>query len=469
MIVRLLRDSAIYLVPTVLARGIGLLLLPVYTRYLAPGDYGVLEMLGALYALLNLVLPLEVSQAVARFSYESDRPAARSSSLSTAFWFTCLVFSAWAVVSFAAPGALSRLLFHQEYVSTIVRLAGIAFLFNALLYLALNQLRINMQSVHYAIVSTLFGSVSAAVSVTMVVWLRHGVVGVIYGQLAGSICGLLAAVAFLSTTSPIRLFFSRSELGTLARFSTPLVASSLAVYASQYADRWIVSGWNGMGGVGVYGVALRIAGVITLFTGSVQLALTPLIYRHYREPGTPVAVERLFRYYLLAMFLTILVLASFSSEIIGLLVGARFQNAAPLVGPVLLTALFMGVNVFAPGLALARRTPFIAMANILGAAVNVTLCLLMVPRFGVPGAAWSAVGGAAVAMGLRFTWSQKHYIIVRRWGRYVGALGVLAVALGSQLGGAVLGGQRVSLVVITVALLTLILIDRPTRGFAGNG
>ena len=103
-----MRDSAIYVVPTVLSRGLGLILLPVYTRFLTPDVYGALELLMLLYVLLNLTLPLEITQSVARFLADSNELEDKQKIVSAGFWFTCAVFLGVAIFMLLFPNMLSR-------------------------------------------------------------------------------------------------------------------------------------------------------------------------------------------------------------------------------------------------------------------------------------------------------------------------------------------------------------------------
>ncbi|HSW21367.1 MAG TPA: oligosaccharide flippase family protein, partial [Burkholderiaceae bacterium] len=67
MIRALWRDGVVYAAGTILSRGIALLLLPLLTRVLSPSEYGALDMIVTCGVLINLIVPLETSQALARF------------------------------------------------------------------------------------------------------------------------------------------------------------------------------------------------------------------------------------------------------------------------------------------------------------------------------------------------------------------------------------------------------------------
>src|SRR5262245_1884445 len=83
----LFRHSAIYGLGSVVARILGVLLLPLYTRYLSPSDYGLIETLVALTAVLSALVAQAMKSAFFRFYFDSAEPARRLLVVRTAFWY----------------------------------------------------------------------------------------------------------------------------------------------------------------------------------------------------------------------------------------------------------------------------------------------------------------------------------------------------------------------------------------------
>jgi O-antigen/teichoic acid export membrane protein len=77
MLEQLLRSTFLYGWATLISRGSQLVLIPIYTRMLSPGEFGVVDMVAIFGALVNLTVALEISQGVARYladaRNESDR------------------------------------------------------------------------------------------------------------------------------------------------------------------------------------------------------------------------------------------------------------------------------------------------------------------------------------------------------------------------------------------------------------
>ena len=61
------KNSFIYTIGTVLTRGIGVILLPIYTRYLSPEEFGIVDLFFILSSIVALTIALEIFQAVSRF------------------------------------------------------------------------------------------------------------------------------------------------------------------------------------------------------------------------------------------------------------------------------------------------------------------------------------------------------------------------------------------------------------------
>src|SRR5438045_6937097 len=92
----LFRHSVVYGLGSVVARVLGVLLLPLYTRYLSPSDYGLIETLVALSAVLTALVAQGMKSAFFRFYFDSAETERRLLVVRTAFWY---VLAASSVVS----------------------------------------------------------------------------------------------------------------------------------------------------------------------------------------------------------------------------------------------------------------------------------------------------------------------------------------------------------------------------------
>ena len=86
------KNSLTYSIGHVLTSGIAIFLLPIYTRYLSPAEYGIIDMFLVIAALINLTIALEITQGIARYYQDAKGEKEKREYTSSAFWFTILVY-----------------------------------------------------------------------------------------------------------------------------------------------------------------------------------------------------------------------------------------------------------------------------------------------------------------------------------------------------------------------------------------
>src|SRR5438270_6469452 len=105
---RLAKHSAIYGLGGIVSRILAVLLLPLYTRYLTPRDYGAIESLVALSAVLVTILRAGISSAFFRFYFDSSEVAQRVRLVRTSFWYTMASATVGLVAGLVLAAPLSR-------------------------------------------------------------------------------------------------------------------------------------------------------------------------------------------------------------------------------------------------------------------------------------------------------------------------------------------------------------------------
>lgn len=432
MLSSVVRHGAVYTLGAVISRGLSFFLLPLYTHALSPAGYGLLDYLTVIGSLVAVSLALEVSQALGRFLPDRRDDAAGKRSLSsTAVWFTIAVHLLLLALVTALRDPIAALLFDKNAVGAAAALpwAAGAYLTNALVNLARNQLRFELRPK----ASTLVAVVHAAgvLSLTALLLLTaeqpepaRALLGVIGGGVVASIVGAVLAWRAISFR------FSLHDLRMMLVFSTPLVFSSVGVILSQLVDRLIINSYLGLEALAPYALAFRVSLVVTLAMVGFQGALTPLIYTHHRESGTPGQIATLYRWFVAMALLLFTGITLTDRWIIALIAPLAYAEAEHYVPLLVLSNVVAAMYIFMPGMGLARRTAMIAAVNLAGAAVNLGLNLVLIPRLGPFGAALATLAGASMAFLGYLYFSQRFYPVPHNWLRLVvSAVAVIAVVL----------------------------------------
>lgn len=463
MLRRVVRDSAIYGVAQVLVRGLSIFLLPIFTRVLSPREYGVLDILTVFASFAGVVVALEVTQGMARSLADAPGEEAKTRYASTALWFAVGAYTLFGTAALVLSPRLSGMLFGSPQYTGVVRIAVIAICGNGIFSVVQNQLRWNLQAPRYSLTSVVYSAISLSCAVVLVVALRWGASGVLAGQIVGAAAGIALAVGFAQNR--FRWVFDRPKLREMLRFSVPLVPSSVGVFVTLYIDRVAIKQLMTLADVGVFGVAYRLASVVSLLLIGLQSALTPLIFTRYRESATPAHLARIFRSFSAVALLACLTLALFSREILAIFAAPAYAGGASVVPLLAPAILLLAMYIFAPGLDIARRTGIVATVNILAAALNVALNFALVPRFGIRGAAMATLFSATLLFATYMTFSQRFYFVPHRWGQLaLATAGVIGLCLvGMQIQGEPWLNLVVRIGLVGVAALLLVALGLVER------
>jgi O-antigen/teichoic acid export membrane protein len=471
VIERLWRDGAVYALAAIFARAVSFLLVPIYTRLLDAEHYGALELILTAGLLINLIVALEVGQGMAREWAEQTDDAQRRKLASTALSFTVLAHAAFLALALTASAPLTRALLGSSSFESEVR-AGLVFIaVNAVFLQLQNQFRWALRSRSYAVVSVLYGALTLLLGAGL--GRVDGLQGVLWGQ------ALAAAIACAGSLALLRgrlaFVLDQRRLASMLRFSLPLVPSGVAVFASFYVNRLILEALASLPEVGILGVAQRIAGVAGLLIVGLQGALTPLVYRHHHEPGVPAQLARIFEGFVAAAMLACLLLSAFARELVLWLTAPQFNAAASLLPWLAPAALLSQMYVFAPGIAIARKTTWQLALTALSALLAIGLNLLLIPLWGALGAAVASCAAGALFLALWVAAGQRVYALPLRWGAlgiagatYVGAVCLaLAIDRSGWSAGAVLLAKLLTLVILATVLGGMRFLRRPASVASG--
>lgn len=413
MVKRFFRDSAIYGLANLLTRGIGFLLIPLYTRVFSTSDYGLIDILSVLASLANITVALEVSQAVARFFTEAETQEQKTDYASTSWWFTLAAYTVFLIITTAFADPISLWLLESPEKQNVFRVALGAIWVNGLFYLIQNQLRWELRAVKFALTSLTFTLISLVSTIFLVLVARWGVVSVFWGQFIGG--GVGTTLGFILARQSYKLRFDWTKLWSMLKFSLPLVPSSLGVFVTLYIDRIALKELMTLSNVGLFGVGYRVASVTGLIMVAFQGSLTPLIYNHYRDAGIPLELARIFRYFVAIALLICLALGLFAPEIIHLITTPDYYAGARVVPLLAPAVLLYNMYIFAPGLGIAKQTSWMAGINIVCAIENTLLNFILIPIWGIMGAAFATLISACSLFTAYMIISQRLYPVPHAW------------------------------------------------------
>ncbi|MDQ3120998.1 MAG: oligosaccharide flippase family protein [Actinomycetota bacterium] len=431
---RLGKHSAIYGLGGLVSRILAVLLLPLYTRYLSPSDYGKVETLIALSTVIGIVLRMGIHAAFFRFYFDSPAPEHRRLVLRTSFWFTMAMATAGLVAGLILSGTIADLLFGSPDDSELV-MASFGGLWAGMNYEQLTSLfRVEERSVAFVTASLANILLTIGMTLLLVVALDQGPVGVIVGNFTGTLLVYAALIGY--RREQLGLQFDRSLLREMNRFGVPLIPTALFLWVTNFSDRLFLVRLADTTEVGLYSVGVRIASAMVLLLTAFRLAWPAFAYSIEDEREARRTYAYVLTYLVLLTTWVATGLALLSPWIVDWITAPAFAESSRVVGPLAFAAVAFGAYIVVViGVGRARRTQFNWVVTGAAAAVNIALNLILIPRYGMMGAAVATIAAYVTMFAGMAWWAQRIYPVPYQWQRVgtAAAVGIVLVVAGKLL------------------------------------
>lgn len=399
---KLLGASAVYGLGSVLVRGLTFLLLPLYTRYLSPAEYGIVALTVACTVVLGMLYPLGLRAAVSRTYYAGGSVEERKERIGTIWIAMTLSAAVMAILLDRLGPALASAVLPDIPFDPYLRLAVWTAFVGVLAQAPQVLLQAQERAPAYVKVTLGTALVTTAITVLLVVQ-GKGAEGYLQGALLGGTVAVLPYVAL--TLKEIRPVVRWSVLGPALAFSLPLVPHALAGWALELSDRAILTRLLPLRDVGLYSLGYQLGAAMGLLTTAFNAAWVPLLFGTLKEEGEAAhpRLARLVSYYAMVLCFIGLGWSLLVEQAIRVIAAREFWEAYRIT-PWVVGGYVLGGLYFAPTNLLfwRQRTRVIPLVTLAAGAVNVGLNLWLVPRHGAIAAAWSTL--AAYATLLTLTW-----------------------------------------------------------------
>jgi O-antigen/teichoic acid export membrane protein len=425
---RLATTGAAYTASSVLSKLIAVALLPLYTRYLSPEDYGAAEVLITGVIATSIVIRLGIIEALLRFYYQRDEDpeSVVKTAFASLFWTATLGLAI--LMPLAEP--ISQLVLDRSDAGLVRIAMGGLWVFTMFEFL-LTMFRLDERAKAFLVFTVANVLVTIPATVWLVVFQEDGAEGLLLGQYATGAVFLGALLVIhrrrLSLVPDFPL------LRRMMRFGLPTMPAELSLYSLNFIDRVMLVRLAGLGDAGLYALSVKFSQSVSVLVKGFQLAWPPLAYsiRDDDEARRAYAVIVTWFFVVCTFFVTGIWLLS--RWIVRTLAAPEFFESYEAIGlvstGVMLYALYLVLVVI---LGRTGRTEFNFPATAAGTIANIGLNLVLIPKFGIVGAGLSLVASYAVVLVLMYVFTQRLFHVSYEWLRLAQAAGLAAalVAIG---------------------------------------
>ena len=405
----LINEVVGYGMGAMLNRALGILIACVYPILLNRDEYGRLDVIFSVPTLLAILFLIGLDSTLARFFYEGSDKTQRNRLVSTVFYTVIGITIPLVGILLVASRPIALWLYNDPRYVLYLRLVLVAmpFLLASRIQMALFRFE---RRVHiYNLIVTFNLLLSALVGIATILIFHIGVAGILIGFLIGHagtvIIGILTSRSYLTELPMVR------NLPELLGFGLPLMFSGVAFWFIGYVNRPMLAHQVSADDLGLFAIASGGVNVMALLLGSFRNAWQPYAFSIMGDENAGRVYGRtltLFTFLGATIAVCGTLFAPQALLFINLYTRKNWSGAASCVGPlamgILLNAMYFVVQT---GIYIARRTSVIAWT--VGAAALSTLVFnsVLIPRFGIIGAAVATALGHLTALLLLYFLAQR--------------------------------------------------------------
>lgn len=402
----LFSDTLVYGVSSVLARFIGYLLVPLHTDVFLTSEYGIVSLVYAGLAFLNVIFSFGMESAYLRYAKNRDEApnVFKTIQLGLGGFSTFLVI----LLVFLSPVLMPTMnLEATGHQNMYWMMLGILW-FDAMALVPFAELRLVRRQWLFAAFKTGNILVNVGLQFYLILGLGWGIEAVFFASYVAS--ALTALLLWGVTATMLSGSWDTSLLKKVLRFGLPFIPAGLGFVINEMLDRFFLGNYMSQAtvarlygpdltpddAVGIYSACYKLSVFMLLLVQMFRMAWQPFFLRHADDSEAPKLYRDVFLYFNGVAGLCFLVVALFAEQIVQIkvpilgayLVGQEYWMGLNIV-PILLGAYwFHGWYMnFSAGIFIEEETKVLPVITLIGAGVTVIANLLLIPHFGMMGSA----------------------------------------------------------------------------------
>lgn len=405
--------SVLYGISNSLVNLAGLLLLPIYAKYLSPEEYGVFTTINISGAILGIIYDMGLIGSLNShyFDYSEAEELKRKLISSTILIFYFLFSSISTFILFFFSIEISTLLFKgaNEY-SDIIRLMIVITYINLLTGVPLSVVRLKQKAFAFMLISFLRVSALLIFSLLFLIFLKESLLGLYKAQMISSASALV--VVFLLTHNDFIFKFSLAQIKKMMAYGLTYFPTIAFAWVINFSDRYLLNYFSTLEEVGIYSFGCKIAQIVYIFVISLLGGWNPILFSIVKEDNAKEILSRMMTYFFLVVSSLVLFISIFSEDIVTVLSVGKYVESYKIVPLISLSYLLYGVYVFLfCGLMVTKKIKSQPIIIGISAFINIILNIILIPKLGYMGAALSTLFTYCVVVIGTYVVSQEHYYI----------------------------------------------------------
>ena len=406
---KLVKNTTIYSLGQILPNAAGFILLPIYTKYLTPADYGIVSSMAVLQTILAIFFTLCLERSVVRLYWDYKTENDKKDFFGTITISIAVISSFILVLLFLFNNYVGLIYksinFYPFYVYAILSSFIGVFSLIPKKYLMLKE-----KAGSFIILSLLQFLLSAGFTLWFIIARDEGAAGYLKARLLAVI--ILLPIFAIISIKICNFKFKYHIFKNAFSFSLPIVPAIMTGWILNLSDRIFIERYFSLADVGIYSLGYKIAGLVILFTGAFGLAYDPVFFKLANSDNQKIAQKKIFKYnhiYLIIIILICFIVSFFSKEVVTVLLNKKFISVYYFIPLISFSYLFSSAGgITSKFFQQSKKMKANMYISILAAVMNVILNFLLIPHFGAYGAAYATIISIGIPWFISYYYTKKH-------------------------------------------------------------
>jgi len=418
---KLVGQTAIYGLPTIVGRLLNYFLVPLYTAILPAAKYGIVSELYAWVAFLIVLLTFGMETAFFKFLHDKeDKKTVFQNSFLTVLGFN----GVFLILLLLFNQSIADAMLYSDHPEYIV-LLGVIVAIDASSSLPMAKLRAENKAKKFSIIH--FTAIAVNISLNLILLYffydeNHPEEGVLFILVANLLSSLVKPIGTYKDYIGIKLKYNAELAKEMLKYSYPLVVAGFAGIINETIDRAMLKHvlYN-RGGLslqaaeaklGIYSACYKLAMIVTIFLQAYRYAAEPFFFSHAKSTDSRVIYVKIMNYFIAFVCLVFLGVA-LNIDIFKFFIRSEEYWEGLGVVPILLIAnVFFGIYLNQSiWYKLSGQTKFGAYIAIGGASITILINLIFIPVYGFWASAWATLIVYGLQMVASYLLGQKYYRI----------------------------------------------------------
>ena len=404
---RLLKGSMIYGIGHVVNSLIQFLLLPLFTNFFDPVDYGLLSALVVFSTFISTIFSFGFGTSIGVNYYNESSNTYKSGLIWSSFIILLLSSSVLIIVFGLNISVIDQLLFESKAGFSLVLLA----VFNAILIILeipfISRLQFEEKHTSYLVINISFVLMNFIGKLICVWYFKFGIVSIFVVDIVSRILALFLFAISIRKYTPF--IWCRSAAKPLFKHGVPMMVSFFCLYFIQQGGVFFIQHMKGLTAVGIYTLGYSLGYSIVILTSAVSTAWFPFFMSFIdKKEEASILFGKMTKYYVYFVGLISTLYYLLANFVIDFVSTDNYTESASIVGVISSSFFVLSItNMLLPPIYYAKKVSVVIYLQLIAAISFVGLAYILIPMYSYIGGAVAMFSSYGIMLVLYYYYNQR--------------------------------------------------------------